>query len=114
MKSIVLAALAGASLSLASTAFASDRIVAQLETPVAEKAKIVAGGSVWTCEGAVCSAAQQTSRATSVRACQSLAKEVGRLSAFGGERRQYEADQLTRCNTAASSQAPAVTQTAAN
>jgi hypothetical protein len=99
MKSIVLAALAGASLSLATSAFAS---------------KIVAGGSVWTCEGSTCSAARQTSRATSVSACQSLVKEVGRVSAFGVERKPYEAEQLSKCNTAAASQAPAVTQTAAN
>jgi hypothetical protein len=62
---------------------------------VAERAKIVAGGSVWTCEGSTCSAARQTSRATSVSACQSLVKEVGRVSAFGVERKPYEAEQLS-------------------
>ena len=114
MKSILMAALAGASLSLASTATAAERLIAELETPVAAQTKLVVGGSIWNCEGARCSAAQQTSGATSVRACKALAKEVGRLSAFGGESTRLEAEQLGKCNTAAAPKAPGATETAAN
>ncbi len=114
MKSILLAVLAATSLSFASSATAADRIVAELESPVAAQTKLIVGGSVWTCEGTRCSAAQQTSRATSLRACQSLAKEVGRLSSFGVERTRFEGEQLGKCNTAAAAKAPAATEAAAN
>jgi hypothetical protein len=115
MKATILAAAAALSLSFAGASAAADRIVAQLESPVAAKTKIVAGGAVWTCDGASCSAVAQSSRSTSVRACQSLAKEVGRVTTFGAERGPFAAEKLSECNTAAASQAaPAVTQTAAN
>jgi hypothetical protein len=69
---------------------------------------------VWTCEGSSCAAAAATSRSVSVRACQSLAKEVGRLATFGAEQKAFEADQLTKCNTAAAPATVSATQTAAN
>lgn len=112
MKALLLGALVSATLSFGGAAAAADRIVAQLEQPVAAKTKLVVGGSVWSCEGSTCTAVQQTSRATSLRACQSLAKEVGRLTTFGAAR-AYEAEQLTRCNTAAATPAPTFTETAA-
>ena len=115
MKRLSLTLAALVSLASAGSALAADRIVAQLEAPVAAKTKIVAGGSVWSCEGATCSAVNVSSRSTSLRSCQSLAKEVGRLSTFGGERAVFPAEQLTRCNTAAATPAAgAATQTAAN
>ena len=112
MKAMLLAAVAA--FSLAGAASAADRIVAQLEAPVAAKTKIVAGGSLWNCEGATCVAAQQSSGATSVRACKSLAKEVGRLTAFGAERVSFAAEQLSKCNAAAAAPSAGATQTAAN
>lgn len=113
MKSFVLAASAALSLAAAGSAFAAERITASLEAPVAAKTRVIAGGAVWTCEGSSCFATAQTSRSISVRACQSLAKEVGRVSTFGGARDPFAADQLGRCNTAAA-QPAGVTQTAAN
>ena len=113
MKMLTLAAAAVLSLAFAGSAAAADRITAQLEAPVAQATKLVAGGSVWSCEGSTCTATAQTSRSTSVQACQSLAKEVGRVATFGVARRPFAAEQLGKCNTAAAT-LPAATQTAAN
>ena len=113
MKALFLAALLGGSLSVAGAASAADRIVAQLESPIAAQ-KLVSGGAIWNCEGSTCAATGQTSRSTSLRACQALAKEVGRLSSFGSEKTTFEAEQLARCNTAAASQATATETAAAN
>ncbi len=34
-------------------------------------------------------------------ACKALAKEVGRVAAFGGDTKSLDADDLTRCNASA-------------
>lgn len=114
MKLFAFAAAAALSLSFGGVAVAADRIIAELEAPVAAKTKLVVGGSVWSCEGSTCAATVQTSRATSLGACKALAKEVGRLSAFGVERARYETEQMSKCNTAAATPAAGATQTAAN
>ncbi len=114
MKSTVLAACSALLLFAAGSAAAAERITANLEAPVAAKTKIVAGGSVWTCEGGSCFAVAQTSRSTSVRACQSLAKEVGRVASFGSTDDLFVDAQLGKCNTAAAPAVGDVTQTAAN
>jgi hypothetical protein len=100
MKLQVLAAAAVLSLSFAGVASAADRMTAALEQPVAAKIKVVAGGAVWTCEGATCSATATTSRSTTFRACADLAKEVGRVSSYGGKS-LLQAEQLGKCNASA-------------
>lgn len=102
MKLRTLAAVAAVSVSLfAAPAFADGRIAVALDAPVAAKTKVVAGGAVFVCDGAECVAAQAPSRAFSAVACKALAKEVGRVAAFGGEAKSLDADDLTRCNAAA-------------
>lgn len=105
-----IAALAAFAVACAGPAFAAERVVANLEQPVAAKIKVVAGGAVWKCEGSTCVASASSSRSTSVRACQDLSKEVGRLSAFGG-RASFDAEALGRCNGSAA-ELPATQQAA--
>jgi hypothetical protein len=45
--------------------------------------------------------ASAPSRALTAVSCKALAKEVGRVSAFGGETKSLDADDLTRCNASA-------------
>jgi hypothetical protein len=102
MKLRTLAAVAALSVSMfAGAALADGRVAAALEAPIAAKTKIVAGGAVFVCEGAECVSTAAPSRAMTSAACKSLAKEVGRVSAFGGETKSLDADDLTRCNGAA-------------
>lgn len=102
MKLRILAACAALSVSLfAGAALADGRIAAALESPVAAKTKIVAGGAVFVCEGAECVSTAAPSRAMTSSACKTLAKEVGRVAAFGGETKSLDAEDLGRCNAAA-------------
>jgi hypothetical protein len=102
MKLQSLAAVAALSVSLfAGAALADGRVAAALEAPVAAKTKIVAGGAVFVCDGAECVATSAPSRAVTAASCKALAKEVGRVAAFGGESRSLDADDLGRCNAVA-------------
>lgn len=106
MKLRSLAAVAALSASmlagpLAGSALADGRIAAALDAPVAAKTKVVAGGAVFVCEGAECVSAQAPSRALTAAACKALAKEVGRVAAFGGDTKSLDAEDLTRCNASA-------------
>jgi hypothetical protein len=85
----------------AGSAFADGRVAVSLESPAAAKAKIIAGGAVFVCEGSECVAVAAPSRALSVISCKALAKEVGRVTAFSGEAKTLDADELTRCNASA-------------
>ena len=95
------AAAALTTVMFAGSAFADGRIAVALDQPLAAKTKVVAGGAVFVCEGAECVSAQAPSRALTAVACKALAKEVGRVSAFGGETKSLDADDLTRCNASA-------------
>jgi hypothetical protein len=96
MKKFVLAAIVGAS--LIATAGASPNIFrAELESPVAERTRVVASSVVWLCEGNTC-LAQKDTRTVSVRQCRALAEEVGRIVSFGGAERQLTAEQVAECN----------------
>ena len=85
----------------AGSAFADGRIAVSLETPAAAKTKIIAGGAVFVCEGAECVAATAPDRTLSVISCKALAKEVGRVTAFSGAAKTFDADELSRCNASA-------------
>ena len=95
----VAAALAG--LLVAGTAFAAAPVSATLQTPLAAKSRIVAGGAVWTCEGSSCVAPSAIERTVSVSACRELTKVVGAVSTFGNEAKMLDADSLARCNAGA-------------
>ena len=102
MKLQSLAAVAALTTCLfAGSAFADGRIAVALESPLAAKTKVVAGGAVFICDGAECVSTAAPSRALTAVACKALAKEVGRVAAFGGETKSLDADDLTRCNASA-------------
>ncbi|WP_419253900.1 CC_3452 family protein [Caulobacter sp. ErkDOM-YI] len=102
MKLRTLAAVAALSVSMfAGAALADGRVAAALEAPVAAKSKIVAGGAVFVCDGAECVATSAPSRAITAASCKTLVKEVGRVSAFGGETKSLDAEDLARCNASA-------------
>lgn len=111
MKLQSLAAAAALSLMFAAPALADGKITATLAAPVAAKTKVVAAGAVFACEGSECVSASAPSRALTTAGCKALAKEVGRVATYGGDRKSLEAAELDRCNVG---QAAAATQTAAN
>ena len=98
MKLRMLTAAAVLSLSFAGAAWADGKITASLKTPVAAKTKIVAGGAVFTCEGASCVALTAPSRSATTAGCKALAKEVGALTAFGSDRKPLQGADLEACN----------------
>lgn len=101
MKLRTLAAAAVLTFAVCAPAFAADgKITVSLQTPLAAKTKVVAGGAVFACEGEACVAYGAPTRAISATACKAVVKEVGAVTAFGDERKQLEADELARCNGA--------------
>lgn len=99
MKAVVFAAVAALS-AVAGSAFAAETLSVTLEQPVASRTKVVAGGTVWTCEGTTCMANSSNYRTASLRACQSLTKEVGRIANYGTTK-PLDADNLAKCNMSA-------------
>ena len=98
-RSIFFAALA--SVALAGPAFARDAVfTVKLEAPVAEQTRIIAQNTIWTCEGDTCLA--RPGHASNVRSCRQFVREAGiRVSAYGPEGDSLTADELARCNGAA-------------
>ncbi len=101
MKTALATACAIFSLSLAGAATADSRIVATLEGPSSGHAQLIAAHAVWDCNGETCVAGAAPDDAASVSACKDLAKHVGRLSAYAGDRKALDAGALAKCNTAA-------------
>ena len=102
MKLRTLAAAAILSASFAVPAFAAGgNITVALQAPVAAKTKVVAGGAVFSCVEATCVAANAPTRALTAATCKAVVKEVGAVTAFTGDRKSLEADDLARCNGAA-------------
>ncbi len=95
------AALAG--LLVAGSAYAAGPISATLQSPLASKSRVVAGGAIWACEGTSCVATSAVERTISVASCRELAKAVGAVSAFGNGDKVFDADTLAKCNAAARS-----------
>jgi len=101
LQTLVATVAAFASLSVATAAMAGDSITARLQQPVAAKTKIIAGGAVFVCEADACLAAAPSTRTFATATCKDLAKSVGAIASFGGERKQLAADKLGACNAAA-------------
>ncbi len=113
MKLRLATACALATISLAGSAFAEARISATLEAPQSARSKLIAAHAVFVCQDASCVAGIAPDDALSVSGCKDLAKRVGRLSAYGDQRRTLSAEQLATCNAAAAP-APTGTSTASN
>lgn len=93
-----LASALGAALLFSGVALAGDLSTARLQGASGAQ-QIVARSTVWTCEGDTCRA--RPNHAVSVSACRAFVREAGPVTAYGTERRQLTAEQLTACNAAA-------------
>ncbi|MDP3852685.1 hypothetical protein [Phenylobacterium sp.] len=101
LQTLAAACAALVSISFAAPAMAGDPITAKLQAPLAAKTKVIAGGAVFLCEGDTCVAAAPSSRTYATSTCKDLAKELGAVAAFGGERKQLDDAKLGACNVAA-------------
>jgi len=97
LKSFALAAamsLAAFAVAHADGSFAN----ANLASPVAKPTQVIAGGAVWTCDGASCRAPATSDRTLSVSACKALVREVGPVTTYGVDKSLLSKDELTRCD----------------
>jgi hypothetical protein len=92
------AAIVGA---FASSAVAAPAVVAKLQAPLEARKKPVAGDAVFVCEGDTCTAANPSGATASVSGCRQLVRLVGQVSSFGAAGKEFDADKLGRCNSAA-------------
>jgi uncharacterized membrane protein len=99
MKKILFAALA--TVALTGVASAREVVTVKLEQPKQEATRVIADGNVWNCAGDTCQTF--TRKPVTARTCGLLAREVGRVSAYNGERQQLSAEQLATCNARARS-----------
>jgi len=101
LQTLAAACAALVTLSVAGSAFAESAVTAKLQAPVAQKTKFIAGGAMFVCEGDTCVAQAPTSQTFAAATCKTIAKTVGAVASFGGERRTLDADKVGACNAAA-------------
>jgi hypothetical protein len=108
MKHSLAAACAVFSLGMAGAAFADGPVTATLEQPQAAPGKLIAAHAVFRCEGASCIASTAPDDAGTLDGCKSLAKQVGRLTAYG-QFKPLDEKALAKCNMAAAAPKAATT-----
>ena len=88
------------SLALASAAgFAgTGRYTATLAQPLAKHKEVVGDHNVWKCTEATCILTSAPSDVDGVSSCKELRRQVGTLTAYGAEDKQFDAAKLARCN----------------
>jgi hypothetical protein len=96
IKSLLVAALA--STAFIGAAYARGAVfTAKLEAPVAAHTRVIAQSTIWNCDGDTCLA--RPTHAVSVRACRQLTHQLGaRVTAYGAEGAELNADEIARCN----------------
>lgn len=109
MKHSLAAACAVFSLGMAGAAFADGPVNVTLEQPTAP-AKLIAAHAVFRCEGTSCVASTAPDAAGDLDGCKSLAKQVGRVSAYS-QFKPLDEKALAKCNAVAA--APKAATTAA-
>ena len=95
LRSLALIASAAALSSAALAADGPTHYRAELAAPAA-KARVVAGGLLWLCEGNECRAGKDNSRPLTV--CRKLARETSAVVRFTAGGTELPADELARCN----------------
>jgi len=100
-----LAAFAALFALAAASAAAAEPVTVTLQTPLAAKVRVIAGGAAFQCEAAVCVAAQPGSRTFAAATCHDLAKAVGPITAFQVPSKALDARKLDQCNAGATSPA---------
>ena len=73
----------------------APHFVAELAAPASE-ARAIAGGTVFACEGTVCTGGYSGHRP--LRVCRQLQREVGTIASFSAGGEALSADDLARCN----------------
>ena len=111
LQTLAAACAALSTLAISSAAFAADPVVAKLSSPVAEKTKLIAGGSMFVCEADACVAAVPTSQTMNIATCKVIAGKLGPLAAYGGQK-QFEDARLADCNATAVAKAKSSTELA--
>ncbi len=98
----IAAALATSVMLLSATAGHAQPTGYYNATPVTAptKVSVITSGTLWKCNGGVCSAQKATQRDPIM--CQMVVKRVGTLSAFTVAGTAFDADALAKCNSAAS------------
>ncbi len=98
VRSFLAAALISAS--MAGAAYARDAVfTVKVEAPFAEQTRVIAQNAIWNCEGDTCTA--RPNHAATVRACRQFLREAGdgvRITAYGPEGGELNADEIARCN----------------
>jgi hypothetical protein len=92
------AAFAAAMAFASTAALAAEPVTAKLASPLAEPAKPVAGAAIFDCQGDTCVAANPVDRTTDPTGCRELARQVGKITAFGDAKRAFSAAKLAQCN----------------
>jgi hypothetical protein len=108
MKHSLAAACAVFSLGIAGAAFADGPVTATLEQAQGSPAKLIAAHAVFRCDGSSCVASTAPDDAGSLDGCKSLAKQVGRLSAYG-QYKPLDDKALAKCNAVAATPKAATT-----
>jgi hypothetical protein len=89
-------------------AWAADyKYTARTAAPVKAKGVVTAAGIQWNCTGSQCTATGPWA-APGVAACGALARQVGRIVAYGHPGKQLAAAELTSCNGSTAQLQPAV------
>lgn len=96
MKTLFAAAAAAALCLTAGAVSAADVVTIKLAAPV-QSAKVVAGGSVWRCDGDTCTTAA-SEKSLSGTGCKAIVREVGPAVSYGSERKSLDEAKLTACN----------------
>ena len=109
MKLSLATACAVFSLGMAGAAFADGPVTATLEQPTTQ-GKLIAAHAVFRCEGTSCVASTAPDSAGDVDSCKTLARQVGRLTAYG-QFKPLDEKALAKCNAVAA--APKAATTAA-
>jgi hypothetical protein len=81
----------------ASSAHATEAVVATFARSDIVRTKLVAGGAVFQCEQSQCVARAPNYRTLSLEACKLLVKRFGRVETFGDGIKSLPADKLQAC-----------------
>lgn len=94
---IAFAALAAAKPPPFQLPFQSYQYTAETHEPARRQGTVVAGGFVWTCEGATCTITGPSVR-PAVGACRALAQQVGPIRAYGRPEAMLSPSDIASCN----------------
>lgn len=83
----------------AAPAFAGEPLIAKLQSPVVEKTKVIAGGTMFVCEAGsdACVAVGATAQTFALATCKTISAKVGTVVSFAAHKPMDE-QRLADCN----------------